>query len=120
MGVMCAPIIFQGEMPTLMEVLEYEYTYLDYLLVLSRGLKNTSNIWKNYSSNSEILDYLEFVVTREGSEPQPKKIEAILKLDKPKRVNDVHRLLGMVQYYQDLWDGRSWILAPYNRINKWE
>ena len=58
------------------------------------------------------MDYLECVVTREGSETQPKKIETILKLDKLKRLKDVHMLLGMVHYYRDLWGDRSNRLSP--------
>ena len=37
MGIACAPDIFQNEMATLMEELEFVRVYLDDLLVISKG-----------------------------------------------------------------------------------
>jgi hypothetical protein len=58
------------------------------------------------------IDYLGYVVTRNGLKPQPKKIEAILKIARSSTVKVVRSFLGMVQYYRDIWQKRSHILAP--------
>jgi DNA-binding transcriptional MocR family regulator len=43
------------------------------------------------------LEYLGYVITREGSKPNPKKIQAILNLERPKTKGDVRHLIGLVQ-----------------------
>ena len=45
-----------------------------------------------------------------------KKVRAILDLDRPQNIRDVRRVLGMVQYYRDLWEKRSHILAPLSDL----
>ena len=39
-------------------------------------------------------------------------MKAILELKEPTTLRKLRRVLGMVQYYRDLWEGRSHILAP--------
>ena len=60
------------------------------------------NICKCDFTTSEIA-YLGYILTHEGIKPYPKKIEAIINLATPKTRKNVRRLLGMVQYYRDLW-----------------
>jgi len=56
------------------------------------------------------LEYLGYVLTHNGIHPQPKKVEAILHLQPP---NSKHTLtfLGLVNYYCDMWQCHSHILA---------
>ena len=42
----------------------------------------------------------------------PEKISAILAIEAPRSVKELCRLLGMVQYYRDLWERRSKFLTP--------
>ena len=63
------------------------------------------------------IDNLGYIVTPEGVKPNPKKIKAIQALERPTTVTEVHRLIGMVQYYQDLWPRRSHILEPFTAIS---
>jgi hypothetical protein len=44
--------------------------------------------------------------------PQPKKVQAILMLNTPNNVKELRHLLGMVQYYRDMWARCSEMLAP--------
>jgi hypothetical protein len=46
------------------------------------------------------------------NQPRPKKIEAIFALKPPIKVKELHRFLGMIQYYRDLWAKQSEMLAP--------
>ena len=94
MGIMCAPDIFQEKMSNLMEGLEFARTYLDDLLCLSKGNFNEhlndvervlirlqkANLKVNASKSSfgkTEIDYLGYVVTREGIKPQPKKSQSL-------------------------------------------
>jgi hypothetical protein len=46
------------------------------------------------------LKYLGYVITRdEGNKPDPKKIQAILNLERPKMKRDVRHLIRLVHYY---------------------
>jgi hypothetical protein len=58
------------------------------------------------------IEYLGYILTREGIKPQPKKVRAILALNPPNKVKELSHFLGMVQYYPDMWARRSEMLAP--------
>ncbi len=58
------------------------------------------------------IEYLGYILTRDGIKPQPKKVQAILALNPPNNVKELGHFLGMVQYYQDMWARRSEMLAP--------
>jgi hypothetical protein len=73
------------------------------------GLK--ANVAKSMFCAHEI-EYLGYILTREGIKPQPKKVQAILVLNPPNNVKELRHFLGMVQYYQDMWARCSEMLAP--------
>ena len=62
------------------------------------------------------IEYLGYILTRDGIKPQPKKVQAILALEPPKGVKQLRTFLGMVQYYRDLWARRSEVLAPLTSL----
>ena len=69
------------------------------------------------SSFSKIeIEYLGYVVTCNGINPQPKNIEAILEIVRPSTVKEVRNFLGMVQCYNDTWQKHSHILAPLTEL----
>ena len=116
-------------MSTLFEEMEFARIYIDNLLcmtcssyddhldklkiILDRlrkaGLK--VNAEKSTFCTKEI-EYLGYWVTRKGIKPLPNKIEAIMELEPPKNVKGLRRFLGIIQYYRDIWEKRSHILAP--------
>ena len=129
MGLSCVPDIFQSEMSSLMEGMEFVRTYLDDLLVLTCGTiedhldkltqvfkqLNDSGLWvqiKKCKFCAPEVEYLGYHISRNSIGPQPRKIEAILNLGVPKPVCDVRRILVVVQYYGDMWPRRSHMLAP--------
>ncbi len=57
-------------------------------------------------------EYLGYVLTRQGIKLHSKKIKAILVINPPKNVKELHPFLGIIQYYRDLWEKRSEMLAP--------
>jgi len=129
MGVKCAPDVFQDRMSTLMEGLNYVLTYLDDILIISNGSLEDHlsklNIVLNRLLEAGLrvhaeksifcareVEYLGYTISSEGIKPQRKKIQAILNLGVPCTVRDVRRILGIIQYYRDLWPRRSHTLAP--------
>jgi hypothetical protein len=61
-----------------------------------------ANLRKCYFGESKI-DYLGYEITRDGIQPQPKKVEAMLKLSPPKTKCQSRHFLGMINYYRDMW-----------------
>ncbi len=62
------------------------------------------------------IDYLGYILTRGGIKPQQKKVQAILALNPPNNVKELRHLLGMVQYYRDMWAKCSEMLAPLSDL----
>ena len=133
MGLSGAPDIFQEKMSSLVDHLEYARVYLDDLLVLTNGSfdDHLSKLGKvlvllsqaglkcnadKCSFGAKEVEYLGYLLTRDGIRPVPAKIKSILALSPPKNVRQVRRLLGMIQYYRDLWEKRSHILAPLSNL----
>ncbi len=133
MGIAGSPDIFQGKMLELMESLEFVRAYLDGLLCISKlsledhlekleevlrwlrdaGLK--FNATKSTFCTLEI-EYLGYVLTRDGIKPQSNKVQAILVIKPPTGVRQLRHFLGMVQYYRDFWARRSDMLAPLTSL----
>jgi hypothetical protein len=129
MGIAEFPDIFQGKMSELMESLEFVREYLDDLLCISKlsledhleilevvlrqlcdaGLK--VNAAKSTFCALEI-EYLGYVLTRDGFKPQSNKVQAIHATKLPTGVRELRHFLGMVQYYRDLWARQSDMLTP--------
>ena len=62
------------------------------------------------------VEYLGYILTRNGIKPLPEKVSAILALNAPKNVRKLRAFLGMVQYYRDMWEKRSHLLAPLSDL----
>ncbi len=113
--------------------MEYVRAYLDDLLCISKlslenhleklgevlrrlcnaGLK--VNATKSTFCALEI-EYLGYILTRDGIKPQSIKVQAILAIKPPTGVRQLRRFLGMVQYYHDLWTRWSNMLAPLTSL----
>ena len=133
MGIKNSPDIFQSIMNELLGDLEYVQCYLDDILITSNGtfedhmdkLKEVlrrlekanfrARVDKCFFAKPE-LEYLGYIITRSGIQPQPKKVETIVRLQAPKTRKQLRHFLGMVNYYRDMWRRRSHILAPLTRL----
>jgi hypothetical protein len=66
------------------------------------------------------IEYLAYILIRDGIKPQLKKVQAILALNMPNNVKELRHFLGMVQYYRDMWVRHSEMLAPLtNLVGEW-
>ena len=133
MGIKNSPDIFQnvmqtviGDIPNVRVYLDdvlvtTNGTYLDHLLLLEIVLKRLQqagfrvNVRKSFFAQDR-LDYLGYYITCTGIHPQPKKVEAIQRLELPKTKCQLRHFLGMVNYYRDMWRRRSHILAPLSAL----
>jgi hypothetical protein len=134
MGVSCSPDIFQAKIYELLGDIEGTKAYIDDILVIKKGtfyehLVQLKEIFKRclktgLKLNAEKccfglneIDYLGYIVTPTGIKPNPQKIKTIQALERPTTVTEVRRLIGMVQYYRDLWPKRSHILQPFTEVS---
>ena len=62
------------------------------------------------------FDYLGYHVTHDGVMPIPKKVEAIQALVVPKTCKQLRQFIGMINFYHDMWQKRSEILAPLTAL----
>ena len=113
--------------------LEHVRAYLDDLLVLTNeswedhlgklnevlarlgdaGLK--VNAKKSFFGREQ-LEHLGHMIARDGIKPVPKKVDAIPQLKEPNTKKQPHSFAGMVNYYRDMWKGRSEILTPLSKL----
>ncbi len=111
MGIASSPDIFQSKMLELMESLEYVQAYLDDLLCISRSsledhLEKLEEVLRHLHDaglkvNAEKLtfctleiEYLGYILTRDGIKPQIFKVQAILAIQPPTNVKQLRHFLG--------------------------
>ncbi len=133
MGIAGSPDIFQSKMLELIEDLEYVQAYLDDLLCISRSsledhlekleevLRRLCNAGIKVNAEKSTLctleiEYLGYILTREGIKPQSNKVQAILAIQPPQNVKELRHFLGMVQYHRDLWARWRKMLAPLTSL----
>jgi hypothetical protein len=120
MGIKNSPDIFQAIMHDILGDLEYSSNYIDDILITSSDdfndhldkVKEVLNCLehdvgfranvRNFFAEGK-LEYLGYSISRNGIQPQPKKVEAILGLKEPQNKRQLRQFLGMVNYYRDMW-----------------
>ena len=133
MGLCNSPDIFQQVMSDILGDLEYVLIYIDDILITSNGTYEDHmqkldevlsrlekcgfkcRVNKCFFAEAE-LEYLGYWLTRTGVQPQPKKVEAILRIKNPKNKKELRHFLGMVNYYRDMWRHRSHLLSPLSAL----
>ena len=58
------------------------------------------------------ITYLCYIIPREGLKPYPKKLQGIMEIGQPTTITEARALIGMVQYYSDMWTSNSHVLSP--------
>ena len=59
------------------------------------------NIDKSYFTNTEV-EYLGYIINSEGTKPQPRKVQIIVDMPRPKTVKQIKRSTGMINLYCDV------------------
>jgi hypothetical protein len=64
--------------------------------------------------------FLGHVISEKGINVNPKKIEAVLKWERPTNVTEIRSFLGLVGYYRRFIEGFSTIASPMTRLTRKE
>ena len=133
MGLCSSLDIFQEKMSELFIGLDRVHFYIDDLLHVTKvswtehisileemstrvhkaGLKVNA---RKSCFGAHKFDYLCYHVTREEVMPIPKKFEAIQALAVPKTRKQLGQFIGMMNFYREMWQNRSEILAPLTAL----
>ena len=126
---MCASWdVFQSKVDELLGDIKGVKTYTDDILVLGKdsfknhidqliiifgrlhaaGLKVNAH---KFSFGLKDVPYLGCVITREGIKSDPKKVHGIMDLGRPSTTTEAGALIGMFQYYRDMWTRWSHVLS---------
>ena len=133
MGLCNSPDIFKEKMSELFIGLDTVRVYIDALLHVTKGswtehfsileemftrlqkagLKVNAS---KYCSGAHKFDHLGYHITRDGVMPIPNKVEAIQALTVPKTRKQLRQFIGMINFYRDMWQKHSELLAPLTAL----
>ena len=128
MGLCNSPGIFQESMSELFIGLDTLPVYIDELSHVKKGYwtenftvleemftrLHKAGLKVNASKScfgAHKFDYLGYHVTRDGVMPIPNKVKAIQAPPNPKPRKQLRQFIGMVNFYRDMWQKRSELLA---------
>ena len=134
-GVASAPAIFQKIMDQrILQGIEGAVAYLDDITVTGRTdqehlerLARVLHRLKTYGLRAkkskceflkEKVELLGHIVSADGIETSPKKVEDMKKMPAPKNLKEVESFLGMVQYYSKFVPNLSSLAAPLNELKR--
>ncbi|XP_028969202.1 uncharacterized protein K02A2.6-like [Galendromus occidentalis] len=133
-GIKTAPSIFQRLMDTLVADLEGTTAYLDDIIVTSKTKAEHENrILKLFGRLAEFglkaqlnkcsfmksqIQYLGFILSKEGRKPDPERIQPIVALQKPTNISQLRAFLGMITFYNNFVPDMAELREPLNKLLK--
>ena len=137
-GITPAPEIFQMKLDQNLEGLKGVFKIADDILITGQGEtereadedhdrnlkslldrcreRNIKLDKKKFTFECDDVQFIGHRLTKEGLEPDPAKVKAILSMKKPDDVAAVQRLMGMVKYLSKFPSGLSQICEPIRRL----
>ncbi len=136
-GLSCSPAIFSRHMANLLSPLLKDgwiKNYLDDLIIWAPDFATlTSRLRQVFALLSENgvklnlskcdlgkreVTFLGYEISKEGSRPNPKNVEAILEMNPPTKVKEVRRFLGMAGFYRRHVKNFAKIAAPLTNLTR--
>ena len=131
-GISSAPEIFQRTVDEILSGESNALCFFDDILVFSDNEKEHEEHLQNTLARltaagvklnkekcefrKKELDFLGFVVSKEGVKPDSQKIEAILNMPDPTNVTELRRLLGMINFLGRYVKDLSTVLQPVTEL----
>nr|XP_050037752.1 uncharacterized protein K02A2.6-like [Dermacentor andersoni] len=131
-GIASAPAIFQKIVDNILKGLDGVTCYIDDIMVTGKTeqehLKNLEAVLRRLSDRGirvkkekceffkDKLQYLGHVISAHGIEPATDKLEAIAKAPRPTDKQQLHSLLGLINYYGKFVPNLSNAVLPLNRL----
>ncbi|KAJ8771673.1 hypothetical protein K2173_026850 [Erythroxylum novogranatense] len=133
-GLTNAPVAFMALMNKIFQPYldQFVIVFIDDILVYSRNRQEHSEhlriilqtmrekqLYAKFSKCEFWLDqviFLGHIVTGEGIQVDPSKVEAVLKWEAPRNVSEIRSFLGLVGYYRRFVEGFSLISAPLKKL----
>ena len=97
-----------------------EEEHLQHLEEIFRCLRhfNLKMKWQKSSFFKKHIQYLGHLVSEQGFEPLPEKLEAIRNMSHPKTSKEVKQFLGLIGYYRKFIPRFSDLLRPLTRLTR--
>ena len=111
-----APAYFQTLINTVLDNINFAMGYLDDIIIFSRSeeehLDHIEQVFKRLeeaglklslekcSFFKKHIQYLGHLLSEEGIQPLPEKLESIAKMPRPKNQKEVKQFLGLIGYYR--------------------
>ena len=133
MGLTISSDVFQEALGNLFLDTKFVQVYLDDIIIIGNSsfkehmgqveevLSRLSkmglqvNPRKSFWARDEV-EYLGFIINREGVRPQVKKIQGMLDLKQLSSQKEVRGFIGMANFYRSMWPRRSATLGPLNEL----
>ena len=129
MGMVISGDVFQAKVYDLIGDIEGVRTYIDDILCIGKGtfaehLEQLEEIFRRFekaglkvnapkcSFGLKEIPYLGYIISVDGLRPDPKKVQGIMDLHPPQTAKEMKSLIGVIQFYRDMWPRRSHILSP--------
>lgn len=133
-GLKNAAQTFQRFMDTVLRELEFCFCYLDDILIASQTesehknhLRQVLQRLKEYGLSINVekcnigqseVKYLGCTISKDGTKPIQTKVEAILRIEKPKTIDELRRVLGMVNFYRRFLPAAAKTQAPLHALTQ--
>ncbi len=103
-------IIWAPDLSSLTQRLRKTFT-----LLMENGVK--LNLSKFEIAKNEVT-FLGYRISREGSQPDPKNVDAVLEMKPPTKVKEVRRFLGMTGFYRKHIHNYAKIATPLTNLTR--